>query len=315
VVRELAARGWDVAILARGEAGLAAAVAEVEQAGQRALGVVTDVAVAAEVEQAADRVEAELGPIEAWVNDAFAGSICFFDELTPEEYDRITAVTYGGFVNGTRAALRRMRPRDRGVVVQVGSALAFRGIPLQAAYCGAKHAIHGFTESLRAELLHERSRVQVCEVHLPAVNTPQFDWVLHRGVKHHPQPVPPIYQPEVPALAIVHTIEHPRRERLVGWPTFLTIWANRFAPGLLDHYLARTNVKAQQNAAKDPPGRQSNLWQPVSGDHGAHGSFDDEAKRGGPTAWAATHDILGWATAGAVLVSAGAAVKRARGRS
>lgn len=316
VVRELAQRGWDVAILARGEEGLEAAAAEVRAAGQRALAVPVDVANASEVEAAAERIEMELGPIEAWVNNAFAGSICFFEELTPEEFERITAVTYLGFVNGTRAALSRMRPRDRGVVVQVGSALAFRGIPLQAAYCGAKHAIHGFTESLRAELLHAGSHVAVSEVHLPAVNTPQFDWVLHRGMRHHPQPVPPIYQPEVPAAAIVHAVEHPRRQVLVGWPTFLTVWANRFAPGLLDRYLARTNVDAQQNPEKDPPSRNTNLWKPVPGDHGAHGSFDDVAKDGGPTAWVAEHGgALNWVGAGAVVAAAGEVLRRARGRS
>jgi NAD(P)-dependent dehydrogenase (short-subunit alcohol dehydrogenase family) len=316
LVRELAERGWDVGILARGEDGLEAAAAEVRAAGRRALAVPTDVSIAAEVEAAADQVEAELGPIEAWVNNAFAGAICFFDELSPEEYDRITAVTYGGYVNGTRAALARMRPRDRGTVVQVGSALAFRGIPLQAAYCGAKHAIHGFTDSVRSELLHAKSRVRIAEVHLPAVNTPQFDWVLHRGVEHHPQPVPPIYQPEVPARVIAQVLDRPRRQALVGLPTFLTIWADRLAPSLLDRYLARTNVEAQQNEAKDPPGAEANLWDPLPGDHGAHGSFDDSAHRGRPTAWLSAHGgPMHWAGAGAVLAAAGTVVRRARARS
>lgn len=318
VVRALARRGWDVAVLARGEDGLAATVEEVRAAGSRGLGLSVDVADAAALEAAADRVEAELGPIEAWVNNAFAGSICYFEELTPEEFDRITAVTYGGFVNGTRAALARMRPRDRGVVVQVGSALAFRGIPLQAAYCGAKHAIHGFTESVRTELLSVGSRVQVCEVHLPAVNTPQFDWVLHRGIKHHPQPVPPIFQPELPGEVIAHVVEHPRRQVLLGSRTLAAVWLNRLVPGLLDRFLAHGNVKAQQNPDKDPPGRRTNLWHPLPGDHGAHGSFDDEAHAGTATGWVTKHAPLGWASAGAVAATAAAAtvarsaVRRAR---
>ncbi len=217
------------------------------------------------VERAADAIEDALGPIELWVNDAFTGAIAFFDDVQPEEYERITMVTYMGFVNGTRAALKRMKPRDRGTVIQVGSALAFRGIPLQSAYCGAKHAIKGFTESVRVEMLHSGSRVKICDVHMPGVNTPQFDWVLHRGVDHHPMPVPPIYQPEVCARAIAHVAEHPRRTMWVGLPTALTILGNRIAPALLDWYLAKTNVKGQQSKPHDPPGDKHNTWQPVYG--------------------------------------------------
>ncbi|HYH30622.1 MAG TPA: SDR family oxidoreductase, partial [Pseudonocardia sp.] len=223
VVREFAVQGYDVALLARGEDGLAAAVAEVEKAGRRALAVPTDVADPDAVDAAARTVEAELGPIDVWVNDAFTGSITFFDEVAADEYRRITEVTYLGFVNGTRAALRHMTPRQRGVVIQVGSALAFRGLPLQAAYCGAKHAIRGFTESVRTELLHKRSPIRLCEVHLPGVNTPQFDQVVHRGVEHQPRPVAPVYQPEVAARAIVATARRPRRSTWVGMSTVATI--------------------------------------------------------------------------------------------
>ncbi|MDP9396762.1 MAG: SDR family oxidoreductase [Actinomycetota bacterium] len=283
--RAFAARGYDVAVLARGEDGLAATAAEVEQAGRRALAIPTDVSNTSAVDRAAQRIEEQLGPIDVWVNNAFTGAIAFFDDVRPEEYERITAVTYLGYVNGTRAALRHMTPRGRGVIIQVGSALAFRGIPLQAAYCGAKHAIKGFTESVRTELLHKKLPIALCEVHLPAVNTPQFDWVLHRGIAHHPQPVPPIYQPEVAARAIVHVAEHPRRAMWVGLPTVLTILANRVAPGLLDRYLARSNVDAQQSPEHDPPGAQTNTWQPVAGDAGAHGSFDD-------TAWSRSPALL-----------------------
>jgi NAD(P)-dependent dehydrogenase (short-subunit alcohol dehydrogenase family) len=289
-VRELASRGWDVAVLARGQERLEATAAEVRDLGRRTLTVAVDVSDGSAVEQAADRIEAELGPIEVWVNNAFTGAIAYFDDVAPEEFERITAVTYFGFVNGTRAALRRMTGRDRGTIIQVGSALAFRGIPLQAAYCGAKHAIQGFTESVRVELRHKGSHVRLCDVHMPGVNTPQFDWVLHRGVDHHPMPVPPIYQPEVAARAIAHVAEHPRRTMWVGLPTALTIVGNRVAPALLDRYLSRTNVDGQQAPQHDPPGRESNTWEPVYGDEvAAHGSFDDRAHDHSPALWVSQH--------------------------
>jgi short-subunit dehydrogenase len=221
-------------------------------------------------------------------------------------------VTYHGFVNGTRAALKRMRTRDRGVVIQVGSGLAYRGIPLQAAYCGAKHAIRGFTESVRTELMHAGSNVQLCDVHMPAVNTPQFDWVLHRGIDDHPQPVPPIYQPEVAARAVVHVAEHPKRTTYVGLPTVLTVLGNRVAPWLLDRYLARSNVQAQQNPDKGPPSDTVNLWEPVPGDQGAHGAFDDSAYSRSPAATLGRHR---GAAAAAALAVAGTAVAAARRRS
>lgn len=284
IVRELAGRGYDIGVLARGQDGLAGAVADVEACGQRALGVPTDVADAAAVEAAADRVEAELGPIEVWVNNAMASVFAPFLEVTPEEYERATAVTYLGTVNGTRAALRRMRRRDRGHVVQVGSALAFRGIPLQSAYCGAKHAIVGMTESVITELVHERSHIEVSTVHMPALNTVQFSWVRSK-LPHHPQPVPPIYQPEVGARAVGHVVEHPKRTTWVGAPTVATILANRLVPGLLDRYLGRTGFESQQTTDDAHPMIGDNVFSPVSGDHGAHGDFDGAAHDVSPQLW------------------------------
>ena len=301
-VRELASRGWDVAVLARGQERLDEAVGEVRAAGRRAVGLSVDVADHAAVDAAAAQVERDLGPIDVWVNNAFTGAIAFFDEITPEEFERITAVTYFGFVNGTRAALRHMVPRNRGTIIQVGSALAFRGIPLQAPYCGAKAAIQNFTESVLVELRHKGLAIELCQVHMPAVNTPQFDWVLHRGVEHHPMPVPPIYQPEVAGRAVAHVAEHPRRAMWVGLPTALTILGNRVAPSLLDWYLAKTNVKGQQSPEHDPPGGQSNTWEPVYGrEVQAHGSFDDQAYARSPELWVSQHrGALAAATAAAV---------------
>ncbi|MEX2291581.1 MAG: SDR family oxidoreductase [Mycobacteriales bacterium] len=309
VTRELARRGWDVAVLARGQERLDATVAEVRALGRSATGVSVDVADAAALERAADAVEAALGPIELWVNNAFTGAIAFFDELQPDEYDRITMVTYLGFVNGTRAALRRMTPRNRGQVIQIGSALAFHGIPLQSAYCGAKHAIKGFTESVRTELAHKGVAVHLSEVHLPGVNTPQFDWVLHRGIEHHPMPVPPIFQPEVCARAVAHVADHPRRTTWVGLPTALTILGNRLAPALLDRYLASTNVQGQQSPDHDPPGRQANTWEPAYGaEVAAHGSFDRQAYAHSPLVWVGQHRAL----LGAGLAGAGLLARRLR---
>jgi NAD(P)-dependent dehydrogenase (short-subunit alcohol dehydrogenase family) len=280
-VRAFAARGARIGLIARGAAGLAAAADEVARAGGVPLVLSADVSDPAAVEAAAARAEAELGPIEVWVNNAFTGVFAPFTEITPAEFQRTTDVTYHGTVNGTRAALAHMRPRDRGVIVQAGSALAYRGIPLQSAYCGAKHAIQGFTESLRTELRHDGSAVRVTMVQLPALNTPQFDWVRSR-LPHRPQPVPPIYQPEVAAAAIVHAADHPRRrERWVGASTVGTLLAQKVAPGLLDRYLARTGFGAQQTPQPMPPDAPDNLWEPCDADrdHGAHGRFDDQAKK------------------------------------
>jgi short-subunit dehydrogenase len=310
-VRELAKRGWDVGVLARGQERLDATVREVEAVGRRTHAVSVDVADHEAVERAADEIEAALGPIELWVNGAFTGAIAFFDDVRPDEYERITLVTYLGFVNGTRTALKRMQPRNRGTIIQVGSALAFRGIPLQSAYCGAKHAIKGFTESVRVELKHKGSKVKICDVHLPGVNTPQFDWVLHRGIDHHPMPVPPIYQPEVCARAIAHVAEHPRRTMWVGLPTALTILGNRVAPALLDAYLAKTNVKGQQSPQHDPPGERHNTWEPVYGaEVAAHGSFDAEAHAHSPELWVSEHRGLVGAGAAVAVGALATALRR-----
>ena len=272
-VCELARQGASVGLLARGQAGLEGAKRDVERLGGRALAVPTDVADHDQVEAAAERVEAELGPIDVWISNAMATILAPLSAIAPEEFRRSTEVTYLGSVWGTMAALRRMRPRDRGVVVQVGSALAYRGIPLQSAYCGAKHALQGFLESLRAELLHEGSNVRVTMVQLPALNTPQFTWARTR-MPREPQPVPPIYQPEVAAKAIVWAADHPRRELMVAWPTVKAIVGNAVAPGLADRYLARSGYDAQQRDEPHDPDRPDNLFEPVDEDRGAHGPFD-----------------------------------------
>jgi NAD(P)-dependent dehydrogenase (short-subunit alcohol dehydrogenase family) len=266
-------------LIARGRAGLEGARAEVERQGGRALAVPTDVADHDQVEAAAERIESELGPIDVWINNAMATILAPLSEIQPEEFRRSTEVTYLGSVWGTMAALRRMRPRDRGTIVQVGSALAYRGIPLQAPYCGAKHALQGFLESLRAELLHEGSSIHVSMVQLPALNTPQFTWARTRMPKE-PQPVPPIYQPEVAAKAIVWAAKHPRRELMVGWPTVKAIMGNAVAPGLADRYLAKNGYDAQQRDEPHDPSRPDNLFEPVDAeeDRGAHGPFDDRSR-------------------------------------
>ena len=305
---ELARRGADVALVARGEAGLAGAAAEVERAGGRALTVPTDVADPDQVAAAVERVEAELGPIDVWVNVAFTSVFAPLDQIRPEEFRRVTEVSYLGYVYATMAVLPLMKARGRGTIVHVGSALAYRGIPLQSAYCGAKHAIQGFHESLRAELLHEQSPVHVTMVQMPAVNTPQFSWVLNR-LPHHAQPVPPIYQPEVAANAVAHAVEHPqRREYWVGASTVGTLVANAVAPGLLDRYLARTGFSSQQTPQPRDPGQPGNLWEPADRerDFGTHGEFDDRSTGRAPQLWASEHHgLLGLvgvaATAGAAL--------------
>ena len=308
-MREFASHGYDVAILARGDAGLSAAAADVEHLGGRALPLECDVSSLDEVEVAAKRVETELGPIDIWVNVAFVGALRFFWDTSDALYRRITDVTYMGFVNGTRAALTLMRPRDRGVVVQVGSALGHRGIPLQSAYCGAKHAIRGFTESVITELIHERSKVRVCMVDLPGVNTPQFDWNDSEFDKH-PMPVPPIFQPEVPARMVRYVAEHPRRSAWVGFPTAKTIIGNRVAPWFLDWYLGRKVVQGQLSDT-DGPRLGSNAFEPrdETVDVGAHGMFDDQARASDPWSWASMHrSAFG---AGAVVAAAAAVTARA----
>jgi NAD(P)-dependent dehydrogenase (short-subunit alcohol dehydrogenase family) len=289
-VRAFARQGAHIGLLARGEDGLEGARQDVEAIGGRALVVPTDVADADQVEAAAARVEEEFGFIHTWVNNAMASVFSPVKEMTAKEYQRVTEVSYLGYVYGTLAALKRMLPRDRGVIVQVGSALAYRAIPLQSAYCAAKHAIQGFTESLRTELIHDGSNVHVIMVQMPALNTPQFNWVKTR-LPRKPQPVPPIYQPEVAAEAILWAAHNKRRELWVGYPTVQAILGNRVAPGYLDHRLAKTGYEAQQYDGFVDPDRQNNLWEPVPGDHGAHGDFDDRAQASSWVLWATTHRI------------------------
>jgi NADP-dependent 3-hydroxy acid dehydrogenase YdfG len=274
--REFGSHGAKVGLIARGIDGLEAAKREIESAGGKALVLPLDIADANAVENAADSVEREFGPIDIWVNNAMASVFSPVREMKPEEYKRVTEVTYLGVVYGTIAALKRMLPRDRGTIVQVGSALVYRSIPLQSAYCAAKHAIAGFTDSLRCELIHDKSNVRVTMVQMPALNTPQFGWVMSR-LKNKAQPVPPIFQPEVGARAIYWAAHHSRREIYAGWPTVEAIVGNKVAPGWLDHYLGKTGFDSQQTSEPEDPDRPDNLWKPVQGDHGAHGTFDSEA--------------------------------------
>jgi len=309
VARRLAARGDAVALLARGEEGLAGAAEDVRAAGGTPLPIEVDVADFAAVDEAADRVEKELGPIDLWVNNAFSSVFARFVDIGMDEFARTTEVTYLGYVHGTRAALTRMLPRDRGVIVQVGSALAYRGIPLQSAYCGAKHAIQGFNESLRVELLRDKSGVHVTMVLMPAVNTPQFGWVLSR-LPRRAQPVPPIYQPEIAASAVVYAAEHPRRrEYWVGGSTVGTMLANAVAPGILDRYLARKGFSGQQTDQPRDPDQPANLWTPADGpggaDAGAHGDFDSRSTSRSPQLWASQHH--GLVATGVAAASAAAA--------
>jgi NAD(P)-dependent dehydrogenase (short-subunit alcohol dehydrogenase family) len=309
VVRELASHGAHVGLIARGEDRLQSAAAEVRRAGPRACVAVADVSDADQVERAAARIEAELGPIDIWINVAMTAVLAEVSDTTADEFLRVTRVTYLGSVNGTQAALRRFVPRDRGTIVQVGSALSRRGIPLQATYCGAKHALKGFLDSLRAELYHHGSSVRVSMVQLPGHNTPQFDWVRTR-LHRHPQPVPPIYQPEVAARAVIYAAQHPRRELWVGLPTVYTILGEKFVSGFMDRYLGRSNEKAQQAGEPiDPSKRVDNLYEPPPGDPGAHGMFDGKAHARSPQLWLNMHRGAA-AGAAAGLAAATAAVVR-----
>jgi NAD(P)-dependent dehydrogenase (short-subunit alcohol dehydrogenase family) len=306
-VRKFARHGARIGLLARGVDGLEAARKEVEELGGRALVVPTDVANPDQVEKAAAHIEAELGEIDIWINNAMTSVFSPIKEMTPEEFRRVTEVTYLGYVYGTLAALKRMLPRNRGVIVQVGSALAYRGIPLQASYCAAKHAIQGFCDSLRCELIHDKSKVHVTMLQMPALNTPQFGWAKSR-LPRKAQPVPPIYQPEVAAEAIYFAAHHPRREFYVGLPSVKAIVANKIAPGLLDHFLARTGYDSQQYDGAEDPNRPDNLWQPLPRDHGAHGAFDARASNWSPQLWTSEHrawiavGVMAVATAGLVAL-------------
>ena len=310
--RLFAKRGANVGLIARGKDGLEAAKREVEDYKRRALALPTDVSSAIEVERAADEVESKLGPIDVWVNVAMASVFSPFLEMTPEEFRRVTEVTYLGYVYGTMSALRRMHARNRGAIVQVGSALAYRSIPLQSAYCGAKHAVVGFTDSIRCELAHTKSTVKVTVVHMPALNTPQFTWVKSR-LPRKPQPVPPIFQPEVAAEAIVHAALHPRREYWIGAPTVAAITAQKFIPGLLDNYLGRTGYDSQQYDGPADPNRPNNLWEPLPGDFGAHGDFDSRAHN---RSWQATLNLnRRWIGLGLLAVGLAAALVTKRDKA
>ncbi|MGN6606925.1 MAG: SDR family oxidoreductase [Jatrophihabitans sp.] len=311
-----AARGDTVVLLARGESGLQGAAAEVEKAGGRAVPIPLDVADADAVEATVDRIEREVGPIDTWVNVAFSSVFAPFDQVTPDEFRRATEVSYFGYVFCTMAVLKRMKSRDRGTIVHVGSALAYRGIPLQTVYCGAKHALQGFPESLRCELLHEKSNVHVTMCQLPAVNTPQFSWLINK-LPRKAQPVAPIYQPEFVARGIVFAADHPkRREYWIGSSTMGTLAANAIAPGLLDRYLALTGFKAQQRDQEQPSDAPANLFHPVDGedghDFGAHGAFDDQSHTRDPQLWASQHHGLLGGMAGAGALAGLALLRRRR---
>jgi NAD(P)-dependent dehydrogenase (short-subunit alcohol dehydrogenase family) len=307
--RLFGARGARVGLIARGQAGLDGAARDVKEAGGTALAISADVSDYDQVTAAARQVEQELGPIDVWVNVAFTSVFAPFEQITAAEFRRVTEVSYLGFVHGTMAALALMHPRGRGTIVQVGSALGERSIPLQSAYCGAKHAINGFTSSLRCELRHEKSGVHVTVVQMPAVNTPQFSWVRSR-LPRHPQPVPPIYQPEVAARGVLYAADHPqRKEYWVGASTTATLLANRLAPAVLDRYLARTGYGSQQTSQAVEPGRPDDLFKPVDGtggtDHGVRGIFDERSHDRSPQLWLAQHArASSGVAAGAVVAGA-----------
>ena len=290
IVQAFARRGAHIGLLARGQAGLEGAQRDVEAAGGKALILPTDMADAEQVEAAAAKVEETFGPIDVWVNVAMASVFSPFKEMQADEFKRVTEVAYLGFVYGTMAALRRMLPRDKGKIIQIGSALAYRSIPLQSAYCGAKHAIMGFTDSIRCELIHDNSNVQITMVQLPAVNTPQFSWVKSR-LPDKAQPVPPIYQPEVIADAVTWVTDHYRRELFIGMSTVIAIQGNKLFPALGDRYLGKTGYKSQQTGQPADPNKPNNLWKPVDEqrDYGAHGAFDSRASSRSWQLWADTH--------------------------
>ncbi len=307
-VREFAKHDAHIGLLARNQEALDNAREEVESLGGKALVIPTDVADPEQVEAAAQKVEDEFGPIDIWVNDAMTTVFSEFKEVTPEEFKRGTEVTYLGAVYGTMSALKRMLPRDRGTIVQVGSALSYRAIPLQSVYCGAKHGMRGFTDSVRTELMHDKSNVHITMVQLPGLNTPQFDHCRTK-MPNHPQPVPPIYQPEVAAEAIYYAAHRKRREVFVGTSSVITILGNKLAPWLGDLYLARTAYDGQQTDQKiNPEERPDNLFEPVSGDRGAHGIFDEQAYDSSPQLWATKNRGLLAAGAVGIAALAGAAL-------
>ncbi|HET6725012.1 MAG TPA: SDR family oxidoreductase [Gammaproteobacteria bacterium] len=301
--RAFAKRGACVALLARDPERLEATRSEVDALGGKGFGISVDVADAAAVARAAEQVESRLGEIDIWVNAAMVTIVAPLDQIAPDEFKRVTDVTYLGNVNGTMEALKHMLPRDRGTIIQVSSALAYHSVPLQAPYCGAKHAINGYTESLRSELMHRNSRVRVTTVDMPGLNTPQFDWALNRMPKR-PRPIAPVYQPEVAARAIVWAAHHRRKRLYVGISSLLMIWLDKFAPGLLDRYMAESAISGQMSGEPADPDRPDNLWRPAPGDHGARGRFSGEAHANSMQFWATTH--RGWLTMVGVGLAAGA---------
>lgn len=288
MVREFAKHGANIGLIARGKDGLNAAKAEVEDMGGMACIAPADVSDAAQVEEAAKKIEEHFGSIDVWINNAMVSVFGPLTKLEAKDYERVTDVTYLGQVYGTQAALKRMLPKNKGTIILIGSALAYRGIPLQTAYCGAKHAIHGFFESLRSELINDNSNVKLSMVQMPAMNTTQFGWVKSY-LKNKPKPMGQIYEPEVAAKAVVKVAREHQRELYVGYPTVKTIWGNKVLPAYLDNYLANTGFKGQQTDERESGDRQNNLWEPVPGDHGARGTFATQSWRTSPEVWMATH--------------------------
>ena len=313
IAREFGRRGANVGLIARGHTGLEQAARDVESEGGAALVLPGDVSSAETIEQAAGAAERRFGRIDIWINNAMVSVFSPVKEMTAEEYRRVTDVTYLGTVNGTLAALKRMLPRNSGTIVQVGSALAYRSIPLQSAYCAAKHAIRGFTDSLRCELIHDHSKVRLTMVHMPALNTPQFGWVKSR-LKRKAQPVPPIFEPEVGARAVFWAAHHDRAEVYVGGSTVEAILGNKIAPRLLDSYLGKTGYASQQTPEPEDPQRRDNLWTPLDAqqDRGAHGSFDRRAHGFSFQLWADLHRAWVALGVGASALTAGLMLSRRR---
>jgi len=306
--RLLGARGATVALLARGKAGLDAAASEIESRGGKALAIPTDVSQFEQVQTAADRIERELGKIALWINNAMVSMYSPFSRILPEEFKHIVEVTFLGTVYGTQCALKVMVPRDRGVIIQVGSALAFRSIPLQSAYCASKHAIQGFTESVRSELIHDKSKVRVSVVNMPALNTTQFVWTKNKMPKRA-RPTGTIYQPEIAADAILFAAEHNRREIMVGYTTVEATLGEKIIPGALDHYLAKAAWEGSLVDEPADPDQPDNFWKPVTEDKGAHGPFDTQAQNFSPQLWAVKHKP---AVVGGLIAGAGLAVLAGR---
>lgn len=288
MVREFAKHGANVGMIARGIDGLKASNDEVEELGGHGYIAQADVSNAQEVEDAAQKIEDHFGTIDVWINNAMVSVFGPFKKMEMKDFEHVTNVTYLGQVYGTHAALKRMIPKNKGTIILIGSALAYRGIPLQSAYCGSKHAIHGFFESLRSELIHDKSNIKLSMVQMPAMNTTQFGWVKSY-LKNKPKPMGRIFEPEVAAKAVVQVARDHERELYVGYPTVQTIWGNKVLPGFLDNYLAKTGFKGQQTNEPESPERQNNLWKPVPGDHGARGTFSAESWNSSPEVWMATH--------------------------